>query len=495
MQKVQLLYAANATTELDGITAQHLYFLMQVKNLAFSKQIDIFWCGTDGEWHSLPAAFHSMSSEDVECWGASVTLTSSVNDPLPGNIWFALCYRVNGEEHWDNNEGHDYFTPVGASLQCGAFNGILNIGFRPRLEQGQRRVAVTVHVPSCVLMVSIHWTTDDWKNINLTPCRLGPSLVVERGEEIIDKGAQLWETQLEIGSVYRLQYCICYETDEGILWENNGGGNYVATRKPLNVLALNLHCRQEDDQDYKFTQIAKAIDELEVDVVCLQEVAEDWNDAKGNWASNSVRIINDRLNEPCHIHTDWAHLGFDRYREGVAILSRYPITEYDARFLSKSRDPFSISTRKAVMGRICVPYFGMINVFSVHLSWWTDGFAHQFQNLQDWAEQKQTDEVGGTLLCGDFNNRAGSIGYELIVNSDAYDDEFLSVTSPDIFAKIFRHRRKNWRRYLDGDGRIDYVFRGRSSAFRATGARFIFTPAEYGRVSDHEGLLVTFEPI
>ena len=492
--KVQLLYAANTETKQAGVSVQKLYFLIQVANLAFTKQIDILWAGADGVWHTLPAIFHSMSTGGVEYWNATTTLRATDTSPLPRNIQFAVRYRVNGKEYWDNNEGRNYFTPVGAALNLAAAADVLNIGFAERLEQDQRHVSVAVSASSHVQMVSIKWTIDDWQHTHLTPCRLESSLALETAEQLVDGGAQIWGARLKIGTAFRLQYCICYQTDEGFFWDNNGRCDYVASRKPLNVLVLNLHCRQEDDQDYKFSQISKAIDELCADVVCLQEVSEEWSDAQGDWPSNSAKIINDGLKQPYHIHTDWSHLGFDRYREGVAILSRYPFVKCDARFLSNCRDPYSISTRKAVMGQVYVPYFGAISFFCVHMSWWSDGFAHQFQNLRDWAENDDGGEVQGALLCGDFNAKAGSIGYEQIVESNVYDDEFLAVTSPHVFAEIFRERRDDWQQHLVDDGRIDYVFRARSSALRATGARFVFTPQEYGPVSDHEGLLVSFEP-
>jgi maltose 6'-phosphate phosphatase len=33
----------------------------------------------------------------------------------------------------------------------------------------------------------------------------------------------------------------------------------------------------------------------DVDLVCLQEVAELWNNGKGDWQTNGARIINQRL--------------------------------------------------------------------------------------------------------------------------------------------------------------------------------------------------------
>jgi maltose 6'-phosphate phosphatase len=87
-------------------------------------------------------------------------------------------------------------------------------------------------------------------------------------------------------------------------------------RGTLQAMTLNLHTYQEEDQQQKFEQVARAIRDLGVDLVCLQEVGEHWNNGAGDWASNAARIINDQLPAPYHLHADWSHLGFDRYREG-----------------------------------------------------------------------------------------------------------------------------------------------------------------------------------
>lgn len=495
MCHVRLLYAANELAKDEGLTRQELFFLVAVENIEFAKTVEIVWAGSDGVWHTTSASFHSISADDSEIWSATERIRASSNAPLPRNIQFAVRYRVGGKEYWDDNGGRKYFSPVRSSLRRAGAAEVLNLGFQRRLAEGQRSVpvAVAVNAPCRAREVSIHWTTDDWVHVHVTRCRLKSRLVLENGDRIVDDGVQLWSAQLEVGDSFRLQYSVCCRTRKSVLWDNNFGQNYSASRKPLNVLVLNLHCRQEDNQDEKFHLIAKAIDELRVDVVCLQEVSENWNDGKGDWQSNSARIINERLKRPFHIHADWSHLGFDRYREGVAILSRYPIVESGSRYLSSEQDPYSIHSRKVVMGHVPVPYLGGVDFFSVHASWWKDGFAEQFQNLRHWAESRNG-RGAATLLCGDFNISAGSEGYQFVVNSDFYDDEFLAVRSPEVFAKIFRDRREDWPHLLADDGRIDYVFKARASVLRATAARFIFNEREYGRVSDHEGLLMTFEP-
>ena len=106
-----------------------------------------------------------------------------------------------------------------------------------------------------------------------------------------------------------MEYAIECETDQGILWDNCYGANYQARRSTLRVLTLNLHCYQEEDQDYKFRQIAQAIEDFHIDLVCLQEVAENWNDGNGDWASNAARVINSYMAFPYHLHTDFSHSG------------------------------------------------------------------------------------------------------------------------------------------------------------------------------------------
>ncbi|TCJ19513.1 endonuclease [Parasulfuritortus cantonensis] len=494
--RIRLQHAGNEVVQEAGHSRQDLFFVAAVDNIAYAKRVDILWAGRDGVWHTLPATFHSMAGDHSEYWIATASLHLASHGAGPDAIRFALRCQMQGEEHWDNNGGANYVCPAHSYMRLGGDRAVFNLGPTQRLHDHQRTIAVSVavHQPVRADQVVVHWTTDDWQNVHVTPCQ--PRSRLERmpagGPE--EEACEIWSAVLNAGDAFRIQYSVCCESGEQAIWDNNDFDNYSPSRKPLNVLVLNLHCRQEDDQDYKFSEIAKAIDELSVDVVCLQEVSEDWNDAQGDWASNSARIINDRLEKPFHIHNDWSHLGFGRYREGVAILSRYPFSEYDSRYVSNKRDPYSIDSRKVVMGKIAVPYFGAINVFSVHVSWWENGFAEQFDNLHQWARSRRETGVTGTLLCGDFNVAAGSPGYARIVAAQDYDDQFLAVHAPATFAAVFRERKPGWQSLLANDGRIDFAFLEKSSALKVTSARQVFTGTEYAEVSDHQGVLLTFEP-
>ncbi len=145
------------------------------------------------------------------------------------------------------------------------------------------------------------------------------------------------------------------------------------------------------------------------------------------------------------------------------------------------------------MAQVDAPGIGLVNVFSAHLSWWQHGFRQQFDTLASWAERSHTRQVAATLICGDFNSKAGSDGYRHVVGGGKFTDQFLKVDRRDVFDAVAQ-QQANWPALLDGDHRIDYIWLRRDSKLKATGARVLFTETEYGRVSDHVGFFITFEP-
>jgi IS5 family transposase len=124
-----------------------------------------------------------------------------------------------------------------------------------------------------------------------------------------------------------------------------------------------------------------------------------------------------------------------------------------------------------------------------------DGFFEQFDRLHAWANRKHGNRLAATFLCGDFNIKAGSEGYQAVVRTCEYEDQYLAATSPNVFQKIFRQQSPNIDRHLVEDGRIDFIFMQKHTSLQAAAARELFTNGDhYGRVSDHTGYCVEFEP-
>lgn len=499
MPKIQLLAVTNSITRKHSKVQQELCFFMAVTDADYHKQIEVVWAGENGIWQHSPASYHSKAGQQ-EYWQLRLSLALTPTNNLAGNIKFSLRYRSHDQEYWDNNGGHNYRSEADSGVQLAQGINLLNIDFQPQLRTCQKYLPVTVAVAHnlAVEQVTIHWSTDNWRSSKQTRCGFRNLFWDKEARSNARNpnqyGVQIWRGWLRVGDAFGVQYSIAATTVNQVIWDNNHGHNYSVSHAPLKTMILNLHCYQEEQQDYKLAQIAKAITELEVDIVCLQEVAENWNDGQGDWESNAANIINQRLPQAYHLYTDWSHLGFDRYREGVAILSRYPILAEEARYVSTSNDPYYMHARKVICAQIDVPMIGMVNVFSAHLSWWEDGFQQQFDQLHAWADSKQQAPIKATLLCGDFNVTAGSQGYYYAVNTYAYNDQYLVAANPNVPEQNLRITDPYWQRHLASDYRIDYIFLHKDSQLRAKTARVLFTEHDYGTVSDHCGYLMVFEP-
>jgi|GEM_PF-54724 len=500
MSEIALLAVENIISRKKRRPQQQLTFYIEVENLGFHKQVDVIWAGESGEWQSCPAAFQHQWRAGLECWQAQMLFSATETTPLPGNIQFGLRLRCEGREYWDNRDGLNYHSDADSGFLLGHERKMAHIVSQNRLQPGQKSLELRVLVNTALQpqQVHVHWSVDDWQSLRKTDAHSAvlywDKLCRSNARNPNQYGVQVWTTRLRIGRHFRLQYSIACQGRAETVWDNNAGQNYVISHKPLSLLVLNLHCYQESQQDEKFSTIARAIDEQQIDVVCFQEAAENWNDGQGDWSSNAANIINQRLKAPLHLFYDWSHLGFDRYREGVALLSRYPLIEPEGRYVSESQDPYNIHARKAVKASLKVPYMGLIQVFSVHLSWWENGFSAQFGRLHEWASQTRSKEMKANLLGGDFNVAAGSEGYRLVVQHYGYEDQYLQANQQGLSAQRFRVDDAHWGDYLSNDYRIDFVFANRGHDLKCTSATTLFTEHDYGRVSDHVGYLFRFEP-
>lgn len=477
---------------------QELEFGILIENCAYQKQVSVSWVGENGIWQTLAAQYCNPVNEQYEYWQANAKFSIFSRKSLPGNIEFAISCKINGQEYWDNNKGSNYKVDADCGVVCNPTIHILSLSREQIVPHRNKSYPITVAVFSKVhpKKVLVHWTKDNWKNVRITSCKFRRDYwdknFLSNARNPNRYGYGLWSCSLRIGKAYQAEYAIECITKDSHFWDSNLGTNYLVHRDRLKVLTLNLHCYQEKEQDKKFSLIAKAIENLGIDIICLQEVGEPWQNGQGDWNHNAARIINERLKKPYFMHTDWSHLGFDRFKEGVAILSKFPILKKQSFYVSQTQDIHDIHSRKVVMGQVFVPWVGLINIFSAHLSWWNDGFAYQFESLRNWAKQNQSAEVTTTLLCGDFNTKAGSQGYGMVVDTGEYEDQFLAVSNKEAFAKIFKKRENVLDKYLSYDHRIDYIFMNKQARLQAIAAKELFTENDYGKVSDHIGYYVEF---
>ena len=253
MEAIQLLQAGNTISRRKQRLQQELAFSMLVENFGWDKLVEVHWAGEDRVWHTLPASYHGSAGNNREIWRASARFHPSDNASLPGDIEFALHCRAQGRDYWDNNRSRNYVSNADSGVLLERHAQLTNVDFNPLLETGRRVCPLTVAVRDSLQPrhVFVHWTTDNWRSTHVTPCQFsrmhwdrqhGSSA---RNPNRYDTA--IWVAQIRVDDAYRLQYAIGCETPERTLWDNNFGRNYVARRRRLKILTLNLHCFQEDN--------------------------------------------------------------------------------------------------------------------------------------------------------------------------------------------------------------------------------------------------------
>lgn len=80
-----------------------------VKNVSYNKQVSVVYVGSDGQWKTAAAKYSAPDYYygNYEVWTFNIQ-TPVYKYPPTDFYRFAICYKVNGVEYWDNNNGSDY---------------------------------------------------------------------------------------------------------------------------------------------------------------------------------------------------------------------------------------------------------------------------------------------------------------------------------------------------------------------------------------------------
>jgi maltose 6'-phosphate phosphatase len=297
-----------------------------------------------------------------------------------------------------------------------------------------------------------------------------------------------------------------YSTSVDEIWVKNGlMFNYCPDNKrPLNdlvVLTLNMHTYQEKEQGLKLDRIVNAINELNPDVVVLQECAQHKDSeiigshyGKIIKTDNMALIVTNKLknefNKKYHYYWDWSHYGWDVWEEGMAVLSKYKITETESKYITKNHDKKFWKSRNVTMIQTDIPKIGKVNIYSAHLGWWNDKeepFKGMFEKLNNWILEEDKN-VAASFVCGDFNVVAGSEGYKYLMNTDKYIDAYYEANPNGFGDSTIGGKIDGWEKGDAVGKRIDYMFLVKGGSLKPFLAQRIFTEKSFGRVSDHCGV-------
>lgn len=193
----------------------------------------------------------------------------------------------------------------------------------------------------------------------------------------------------------------------------------------MKLLTLNCHSWIEENQISKIKYLAKIIKEKQFDVVALQEVSQRIESkfiSENIKEDNFVHLLNEELkklgdNSYKYIW-DFSHIGYDIYEEGLAILTKHNIVNYDSFYITKSDNKDFYKSRKIIKADITIDN-EKISFFTCHLGWWKDEdeyFENQVDNLIEKINNK-------SFIMGDFNNDAfiRNEGYDYLLDKGLID--------------------------------------------------------------------------
>ena len=275
----------------------------------------------------------------------------------------------------------------------------------------------------------------------------------------------------------------------------------------MKLLTLNTHSLVEDNYSTKLDAFVSAIAEQRPDIIALQEVNQTIAETQADVISEgyvpcveNIVIRKDNhvykaaeLLEGAGVKYYWTWLplkkGYNKYDEGIALMSRSRIIETDVVRISETDDYNNWKTRKIIGIRTeAAPdeWF-----FSVHYGWWDDldePFQNQWQKTAEYMKK-----YSRVWLMGDFNSPAEvrNEGYDMINGGGWYDSYTLARTRDNgiTVGKVI----DGWRDKVSGtDGmRIDQIWCSQKAEIASS--EVIFNGANKPVVSDHYGVVAEYE--
>ena len=281
----------------------------------------------------------------------------------------------------------------------------------------------------------------------------------------------------------------------------------------MKLLTLNTHSLEEADYADKTEKFIEMLRKEQPDIVALQEVNQS---RKGKELpdimldgytrcsgfnlpvrqDNHARYVVEELRkQDVYYYWTWisAKVGYGKYDEGMALLSREPIERVQQILISKNDDYENWKTRKILGIRTqgCSDWF-----FTVHMGWWNDEeepFAEQWSCMQK-ALNNPKYQDGTIWLMGDFNSQADvkKEGYELVLES-GWKDTFQLAEKKDDGTTV-EEEIDGWRAEDERGGtgknekRLDYIFCDKPENIRSS--HVICNGKNYPVVSDHYGVVI-----
>lgn len=254
----------------------------------------------------------------------------------------------------------------------------------------------------------------------------------------------------------------------------------------MKLLTLNCHSWQEEKQLEKIKYLAKIIAEKDYDVIALQEVSQRINTNRKIAKDNYIYILMEELKSlgigKYEFVWDLSHIGYDIYEEGLALITKHNIIDYESFYVSKSKDIRNYKSRKIIKAKIGINK-DEFQFLSCHLGWWQDKDEQFKEQVDELINNIQKDTR--TFIMGDFNNDAFVVGegYDYLLNKGLYDTYNLAKEKDS--GVTVKGKIDGWSNHLD-DKRLDLILVNHELEVKSS--KIIFNGENKEVISDHYGV-------
>lgn len=195
--------------------AEQLDGVVEVKNLAYDKQVFVSFKDAADQWQRVAAKYLAPAADGNEAWEFH----------LPPGSEFALAVTQNGHTTWDNNHGANYRVQRYGTdaLVVGRLVAGMNGTVQPGLASGWVFVVNAAYSKS----ISVVYTDDAWRTTRTA---------VAHYASTFPSGVEAWHFDAPLAANAReqdLQFATAWTVGASSGWDNDFGRNYRALNGQL----------------------------------------------------------------------------------------------------------------------------------------------------------------------------------------------------------------------------------------------------------------------
>ncbi|MBF0715475.1 endonuclease/exonuclease/phosphatase family protein [Gemelliphila palaticanis] len=259
----------------------------------------------------------------------------------------------------------------------------------------------------------------------------------------------------------------------------------------MKLLTVNVHAWLEENQLEKIDILAKRIAEESYDVVALQEVNQlisskivMKNIKADNYGLLLLEKVNKYSDEQYYFYWSNSHIGFDKYDEGISIITKHKVKDIDEFYCTNSTTINSIESRKII--KATIEYQNRpIEFYSCHMNLPNSKNEDFYENLDNIINR--TINTNLKIFMGDFNTDAinNKKDYEKIINKGLFDTYSLAKQK-DSGITVYKNI-SGWEE-CEKQKRLDYIFTNQN--IEVEYSNVLFNGKNLPIISDHNGLEV-----